>query len=60
MIWAGALMLNHLGHLGAASGVMQALEDSLVAGLETRDLRCKASTEEAMSAVIERLPGSRG
>lgn len=54
-IWAGALMLEHLGYPDAAQGVMEALEDTLGAGVKTRDLGGDATTENVATAVAGRL-----
>lgn len=54
-IWAGALMLEHLGYPEAASGVMEALEGTLGSGIRTRDLGGDAATEDVTAAVADRL-----
>ncbi|MBK5570625.1 tartrate dehydrogenase [Ensifer sp. SSB1] len=55
-IWSAAMMLDHLGHEKAASGVMKAIERTLSEeSLRTRDLGGKASTEECGKAVAEFL-----
>jgi tartrate dehydrogenase/decarboxylase/D-malate dehydrogenase len=54
-IWAGALMLDHLGYPEAGARVLAALEDALASGTRTRDLGGSATTEEMTNAVIERL-----
>jgi len=54
-IWAGALLLDHLGHLEAGERVLNTLEDTLASGTKTRDLGGSATTEEVTEAVIERL-----
>ena len=54
-IWAGALMLGHVGHPEAGERVLSALEDSLASGTNTRDLGGSATTQEMAEAVIERL-----
>ena len=54
-IWAGALMLEHLGYPETGARVLSALEDTLEAGTRTRDLGGSATTEEMTNAVIERL-----
>ena len=57
MIWSGALMLEHLGHVDAGAAVLRAIEETLAdpAGLRTPDLGGSASTEEAGRAIAERL-----
>jgi tartrate dehydrogenase/decarboxylase/D-malate dehydrogenase len=58
-IWCGALMLEHLGHPGAAADVLTAIETVTAdPALHTRDLGGRASTEEVTSAVLAALPGS--
>ncbi|CAH0123210.1 tartrate dehydrogenase [Microbacterium sp. Bi121] len=54
-IWSGAMMLEHLGEADAAARLMRAVEDTLGAGIKTRDLGGTANTAEVASAVIERL-----
>jgi tartrate dehydrogenase/decarboxylase/D-malate dehydrogenase len=54
-IWAGALLLDHLGYPEAGERVLNTLEDTLANGTKTRDLGGSASTEEVAEAVIERL-----
>ena len=54
-IWAGALMLEHLGFPEAGRRVLSALEGTLEAGTKTRDLGGTATTGEMTDAVIERL-----
>ena len=57
-IWAGALMLEHVGHPDAGERVLAALEDTLAGGTKTRDLGGFATTQEMTDAVIERLRNS--
>jgi tartrate dehydrogenase/decarboxylase / D-malate dehydrogenase len=57
-IWAGALMLEHVGYPETGSRVLSALEDALASGTKTRDLGGSATTEEMTEAVIERLSPS--
>jgi tartrate dehydrogenase/decarboxylase / D-malate dehydrogenase len=54
-IWAGALMLDHVGHPEAGERVLLGLEDALAGGTKTRDLGGSATTHEMAEAVIERL-----
>jgi tartrate dehydrogenase/decarboxylase / D-malate dehydrogenase len=54
-IWAGALMLEHLGHPELGQRVLRALEETLDAGTKTRDLGGSSTTEEVTGAVIGRL-----
>src|SRR5215213_11481734 len=54
-IWAGALMLEHLGYAELGERVLSALEETLAAGTKTRDLGGSASTANVTEAVIERL-----
>jgi tartrate dehydrogenase/decarboxylase/D-malate dehydrogenase len=58
-IWAGALLLDHLGHPEAGERVLNALEDTLASGTKTRDLGGSATTEEVADAVIGRLQNPR-
>ena len=54
-IWAGAIMLEHVGYPEAGARILAALEDVLVSGTKTRDLGGTATTEETTDAVSERL-----
>ena len=55
-IWAGAMMLEHLGEADAARLVMRALEDTCRAGeVFTPDLGGRATTQEFARAVIARM-----
>jgi tartrate dehydrogenase/decarboxylase / D-malate dehydrogenase len=55
-IWAGALMLEHLGYEEAAREVVAAVERVLAAGIATRDVGGTASTTEVGEAVLQELP----
>jgi tartrate dehydrogenase/decarboxylase/D-malate dehydrogenase len=52
-IWAGALMLEHLGHAAAAVSVMHAIERVLAEGPRTPDLGGKATTAVMGKAIAE-------
>ncbi len=55
-IWAGALMLEHLGQPEAAAAVLEALEEVLGAGqVRTPDLGGRAGTREFAAEVARRL-----
>ena len=54
-IWAGALLLEHVGHAEAGQRVLSALEETLAAGTKTRDLGGSATTEEVTDAILGRL-----
>jgi tartrate dehydrogenase/decarboxylase/D-malate dehydrogenase len=54
-IWAGALLLEHVGHAEDGQRVLSALEETLAAGTKTRDLGGSATTEEVTDAVLGRL-----
>ena len=54
-IWAGALLLEHVGQAEAGQRVLSALEKTLAAGTKTRDLGGSATTEEVADAVLGRL-----
>jgi tartrate dehydrogenase/decarboxylase/D-malate dehydrogenase len=55
-IWAGALMLDHLGHSELAGRVVRAIEHVLTAGeVITPDLGGRASTVDAAQAICEAL-----
>jgi tartrate dehydrogenase/decarboxylase/D-malate dehydrogenase len=50
-IWAGAMMLEHLGENDAAGAIMNAIENVLESGPKTRDIGGSASTEEVGKAI---------
>ncbi|RNM17089.1 tartrate dehydrogenase [Nocardioides pocheonensis] len=54
-MWAGALMLEHLGEEQAAKRLVIAFEAALADGIRTADLAGTASTLDFTEAVIERL-----
>ena len=55
-IWAGAMMLEHLGEADAAAAIVQAIEDTLSERtLRTRDLGGNADTASAGKAIAEAL-----
>ena len=54
-IWCGAMMLEHLGHADAASGVMRGIERALVEGPRTPDLGGKATTVELGKAIADAM-----
>jgi tartrate dehydrogenase/decarboxylase/D-malate dehydrogenase len=54
-IWAGALLLEHVGYPKAGERVLHALEETLASGVMTRDLGGSATAEEVTEAVIEQL-----
>ena len=55
MIWAGAMMLDHLGCPEAAAAIVKAIENTLQEGPKTPDLGGKAHTEDLGKAIVERL-----
>jgi 3-isopropylmalate dehydrogenase len=54
-ILTGALMLERLGHAGAARAIERAVRDALAAGVRTPDIGGATSTSAAAAAVLERL-----
>ena len=52
-IWAGTLMLDHLGETEAGALVMDALRDVARAGPRTRDLGGNATTIEVGTAIAD-------
>ncbi|HEX6321761.1 MAG TPA: isocitrate/isopropylmalate family dehydrogenase, partial [Burkholderiales bacterium] len=54
-IWSGALMLEHLGHAGAAADIVRAIEHVIVEGPHTPDMKGKASTSEVGAAIAEAI-----
>jgi tartrate dehydrogenase/decarboxylase/D-malate dehydrogenase len=54
-MWAGAMMLEHLGEVEASRELIEAFESVLRSGVKTRDLGGTASTGEFTDAVLEHL-----
>jgi tartrate dehydrogenase/decarboxylase/D-malate dehydrogenase len=54
-IWAGALMLEHLGHPVASTAVMAAIEKVLTSGPRTPDMGGTARTEDVGKAIAEAI-----
>jgi tartrate dehydrogenase/decarboxylase/D-malate dehydrogenase len=54
-LWAGAMMLRHLGQPAAADDIEAAFEACLADGVRTRDLGGTAGTAEFAAAVDQRL-----
>ncbi len=54
-IWAGAMMLDHLGCPEAGASVMAAIEKVLADGLRTPDMGGRASTADMGRAIAEAL-----
>ena len=52
-IWAGAMMLDHLGCADAGAAIVKAIENALQEGPKTPDLGGKAGTEDLGKAVAE-------
>ena len=50
-IWAGSMMLEHLGHGQAAAAIMRAIETVLAEGPRTPDMGGNATTSEVGKAV---------
>jgi tartrate dehydrogenase/decarboxylase/D-malate dehydrogenase len=57
-IWSGALMLEHLGHPEAAAEIVRAIEQVIIDGPHTPDMKGRASTSEVGAAVAEALRGA--
>jgi tartrate dehydrogenase/decarboxylase/D-malate dehydrogenase len=54
-IWAGAMMLDHLGEAAAAARLVAAFESALRDGVRTADLGGSAGTTEFADAVLTRI-----
>jgi tartrate dehydrogenase/decarboxylase/D-malate dehydrogenase len=54
-IWAGAMMLDHLGEPDSAARIVAAFESVLASGIATSDLGGTARTEDFTDAVLARL-----
>jgi tartrate dehydrogenase/decarboxylase / D-malate dehydrogenase len=52
-IWAGAMMLEHLGFPDAGAAIIKAIEDILKEGPRTPDIGGKASTSDVGKAIAE-------
>ena len=52
-IWAGAMMLEHLGHADAAADITRAAECITAAGPHTPDMGGKAATADVGAAIAE-------
>ena len=57
-MWAGALMLEHLGQDGAARRLIAAFDCALADGVRTADLGGTATTLDFTEAVLDRLTSS--
>jgi tartrate dehydrogenase/decarboxylase/D-malate dehydrogenase len=54
MLWSTVLMLEHLGELEAAAGLMAAIEESLrLPHTRTADVGGTATTEQVTTAVLD-------
>jgi tartrate dehydrogenase/decarboxylase / D-malate dehydrogenase len=54
-MWAGAMMLEHLGETAAAARLTRAFESALADGVRTPDLGGPANTVEFTAAVVDRI-----
>jgi tartrate dehydrogenase/decarboxylase/D-malate dehydrogenase len=54
-IWAGAMMLDHLGYAKAGARILRAIEQTLASGVSTRDLGGTADTKQFTNALISHL-----
>lgn len=54
-IWAGALMLDHLGHPEASEAVLAAIEEVLAFGPRTPDMGGAARTEDVGKAIADAI-----
>ena len=57
-IWAGSMMLDHLGYPQAAADVLRAIETVLAEGPHTPDLGGKAKTGDLGKAIAEVIAGN--
>ena len=55
MILSAAMLLRELGQEAAAARIEQAVAGALAAGVHTRDLGGRASTQEMGAAVLQGL-----
>lgn len=54
-IWTGKMMLDFMGYSELGTVVLDAIEETLVAGIKTPDLGGHSTTTEVTDAVIQRL-----
>ncbi|MEX0158704.1 MULTISPECIES: tartrate dehydrogenase [unclassified Microbacterium] len=54
-LWAGAMMLEHIGETEAATQLQSAFENTLADGVSTRDLGGEATTDEFVAEVLGRI-----
>jgi 3-isopropylmalate dehydrogenase len=54
-VLTGALMLEQLGHAGAARDLERAVRETIAAGVRPADLGATARTAEVAAAIAERL-----
>lgn len=54
-LWAGTMMLEHIGQSAASTDLMNALEATLLRGVRTKDLGGTASTSEFVTAMLENI-----
>ena len=54
-IWAGAMMLEHLGERSAHDTIVAAISEALSNGVKTRDLGGEANTEDMTEAVLKAI-----
>ena len=55
-IWAGAMMLDHLGYSDGSDLIIKAISETLIEqDLRTKDLGGKSNTEQCGNAVLERI-----
>jgi tartrate dehydrogenase/decarboxylase/D-malate dehydrogenase len=57
-IWAGSMMLEHLGHADAALAVLRAIESVLAGGPRTPDLGGRATTADLGRAIASAVEAS--
>ncbi|MEX2547584.1 MAG: tartrate dehydrogenase [Chloroflexota bacterium] len=55
MIWAGAMMLEHLGEAAAGNAIIDAFENTLAANIATPDLQGEATTDTFTDEVVSRI-----
>jgi len=54
-IWCGAMMLDHLGYPECGRLVMQALTDTLSAGIATPDIGGQSDTQQVTETICQRI-----
>ncbi|MGC9434575.1 MAG: isocitrate/isopropylmalate dehydrogenase family protein [Methanomicrobiales archaeon] len=58
-IWAGSMLLDHLGEHEAAAAVLSGIEEAILAGAVTRDMGGALGTSDVGEWIARRIAGTR-